>query len=86
MLRTPLSVTHIWIILIVLTMVSVFTGERRALGMFSDPAIIILSSLKARWVVQDYMEARHVPGPWLVLFEAWLAAVAFIMCWIVLAT
>lgn len=86
MLRAPMSVTRIWIILIALTMVSVFTGESRALGIFSDPAIIILGSLKAQWVVLDYMEARHVPGPWLVMFEAWLAAVAFVMCWIVLAT
>lgn len=85
-LTKPLSVTRLWVILMVLTLASVATGENHAFGRYSDAAIIVLAAVKARWVVLDYMEARHVPGPWQMMYEAWLAAVSFVMCWIAFAT
>lgn len=74
-----LSVTQIWLLLMALTLVSVLVGEGHLVGGVSGYAVVVLAAIKARLVVLDYMEARHAPGPWLLMFEGCLGAGALIM-------
>lgn len=77
--RLGLSLRQIWFVLVALTAASVLTGEWGLAGALSGYIVIASAAVKARWILLDYMEARHAPGPWRYLFEGWLAGAALIM-------
>lgn len=69
--------TLIWCLLILTTILSWEFGH--GLG-FSDVrhasiAIIVLSFIKARFVILDFMEVRHAPLPIRCISEAWVVLV-----------
>lgn len=86
-MRTPgLSITRIWVILVILTIVSVLIGERHMVGTASSVIVVVLAAIKARWIVLDYMEARDAPSPWRWMYEGWLAACTGLMLLIAIFT
>jgi hypothetical protein len=74
-----MSITQIWVILVVLTLLSVSIGEKHAAGAASSCVVVLIAAVKARWIILDYMEARHAPPPWRWMFEGWLAACTALM-------
>ncbi len=74
--QSPLA---IWLYLMVLTSAAFAICEGKLFASFSTLAIILLAAFKARLVILYFMEARHVPRPWRLLYETWNFAVAAII-------
>ncbi len=79
MSRAEVFVARIWAFLVLLTIISVWIGEARAVGAASGCIVVLIAAVKARWIMLDYMEARGAPPPWRRMYEAWLAACTVLM-------
>ena len=71
----------IWLLLVMLTLLSVGIAEKEWLHPVSFVAIVLIAAAKARMVILHYMEASHAPLRWRFLYETWnfcMAAVVII--------
>jgi heme/copper-type cytochrome/quinol oxidase subunit 4 len=70
-----ISPTRIWLILIALTGVAVFTAERLAWRDAATITIFALAAAKAYLVITHYMETDRAPPQWRTLYPLWAGAV-----------
>lgn len=42
-------------------------------------AILLISAIKVRFVIREFMEVRHAPNPWPWVFDGWLATVVTVL-------
>jgi hypothetical protein len=66
----------VWVILLVLTLISVAIAEGAPLGTYSALAVVLIAAIKSRLVILHYMEAKHAPAHWRFLYETWNFAAA----------
>ena len=71
LLRQRISL--VWIVLMTVTCVSTWGMSRDAfLPAAATVTIFLIAALKARLVLGHFMELRHAPRGWRLLFEAWV--------------
>ena len=66
----------VWLLLVGLTLCSVGLFEGGWLGQAAPLVIVLIAAWKSRLVILHFMEARHAPGHWRVLYELWNFAAA----------
>lgn len=73
-------VTVVWVVLMTATCASTWMFSKDA---FSPAVAVVgtflLSALKARFVMLDFMELREAPVPVRVAFESWIAVVTLLI-------
>lgn len=69
------SLNRAWIILMVLTLLSLGAGLRDDFGHMGDAAILIITLIKGRQVLIHFLEIRKSHFGWLLLFSLWLVVV-----------
>jgi|GEM_PF-1437697 len=69
-------ITQTWIILLVLTMLTMGAGYRSSLGLVGDAAIMIITLIKGRQLLVHFLEIRRSRFGWLFLFSLWLVIVS----------
>lgn len=65
-------VTLVWALLVCATLLVGWLAEGH--GVHPKTAVTVtfgVAALKARMVLRHYMELRHAPSPWPVIFEVW---------------
>lgn len=67
---------RVWLLLMGLTLCSVALFEGGWLGPAASIVIVLIAAWKSRMVILHFMEARHAPGHWRVLYELWNFAAA----------
>jgi heme/copper-type cytochrome/quinol oxidase subunit 4 len=70
-----ISPTTIWIILIALTGIAVFTAERLTWREAATVTIFALAAVKAYLVITNYMETDRAPPQWRALYPLWAGVV-----------
>jgi len=71
-------ITAVWIFLILATGLSWQFGHGFGFGdnvAYATVAILIVSFIKIRFVLLDFMELRYAPRPLRAAFEAWMVIV-----------
>lgn len=72
-LRDP--VTLVWAVLMLATVASTWWLSKDAVApMTGSIAIFLIAGWKVRLVLLWFMELRHAPRPWRIVFELWVAA------------
>ena len=67
---------RIWLLLMVLTLLSVAIAEQVGARRAAMVAVFVISAIKADRVVVHYMEVRHAEATWQPLYRMWILAVA----------
>ena len=67
--------TTIWMILIALTGIAVFTAERLAWREAATVTIFALAAVKAYLVITHYMETDRAPPQWRVIYPLWAGVI-----------
>jgi heme/copper-type cytochrome/quinol oxidase subunit 4 len=67
----------IWLILIALTGIAVFTAERLPWREAATVTIFALAAVKAYLVITHYMEADRAPPQWRTLYPLWAGVIGF---------
>lgn len=67
-METPVA---IWLILTSLTLLSFTLVEGGWLGAVSTAVIVAIATMKSALVIDHYMEARHAPPRWRILYKLW---------------
>ena len=73
-----LSANHIWLLLLGATGITWWVGESGQAGQASAVPVIVvflLSFLKGRWVIDEFMGLRRAPAVWRRLLLGWLTLV-----------
>lgn len=73
----------VWAVLVLATLLSWLTGVFDIFGGSTTPytllGILLISYLKSRMVILDFMEIRHAPKTLRFALESWAAAVIIIL-------
>lgn len=70
------SPSKLWIILILLSALSLTIFEGHVAHLIGGTAIVVIAALKSRLVILHYMEAKRAPSNWRFLYETWNFACA----------
>jgi caa(3)-type oxidase subunit IV len=70
---------RIWLLLMVLTLLSVAIAEQIGATKIAIVAIFLISAIKADRVVVHYMEVKHAEPNWQPLYRMWTLAVAALL-------
>lgn len=74
LLMKPASL--VWLLLMLATCVTTWgLSKDRFTATAATLSIILIAAIKIRLVVLHFMELRHAPRPWRLLFEAWVLVV-----------
>ncbi|MDH4565489.1 hypothetical protein E8E95_02200 [Pseudomonas sp. BN414] len=76
LVRTPVFLCGC---LMLLTLVSVYSGEIGSVQKGVALLVILIAAVKAQLVIMFYMEARHFPEPWRRLYGSWVYAAASVI-------
>jgi hypothetical protein len=68
-----------WLVLLAATLVTFSISDNHAIGTYAGIATLLISYLKGRLVVLDFMELRHAPALWRGLFEAWVLIISAVL-------
>lgn len=78
MQKTSYRITRTWLLLILLTLVSMGAGHLwGARGIAGSAIILSLSMAKGRWMLMDFLKFRYVPSSWRALFLSWIILIIF---------
>lgn len=66
---------RIWLILIVLTGLSLFVAEQLSARIVSLAGIFVIAAIKAEMVMDHYMEFRQAEQQWPIMYSIWIVAV-----------
>lgn len=69
------SANRAWLVLLVATGVTWWIGEVGAAGTGAILAMLVITFIKGRLVILDFMELRGAPLMWRLLLEGWLILV-----------
>lgn len=69
------SLDRAWIILVILTLLSMGTGLFDDFGHVGNAAILIITLVKGRQVLIHFLEIRKGYFGWLLLFSLWLLVI-----------
>ncbi len=78
------QVTRAWILLVLLTVLSMIVGHAGAGGLVGSGIVLATAVAKGRWMLMDFLKLRHVPPGWRIVLSSWLVLVA-ISAWIAAA-
>lgn len=72
------SLTYVWVVLSIITVVSWWLGLGREAGVYqanewTTAAVLLLAGIKTRLVIRHYMEVRAAPLWIQITCDAWLA-------------
>lgn len=63
----------IWLILMVATCATTWWLSKDSVSAeVGTVAIVLIAAFKIRFVLLHFMELRHAPTPWRLIFEAWV--------------
>ena len=68
--------THAWILLVLLTVLSMIAGYAGAGGLVGSGVVLVAAIAKGQWMLMDSLKLRHVPPGWRILLSSWLVLVA----------
>jgi hypothetical protein len=71
-----LPATRAWILLVLLTVLSMIAGYAGAGGLIGSGIVLTATVAKGRWMLMDFLKLRHVPPGWRFALSSWLALVA----------
>ncbi len=77
-------VTRAWILLVLLTLLSMIAGHAGAGGLVGSGIVLTVAVVKGRWMLTDFLKLRHVPPGWRIALSSWLILVA-VTAWIAAA-
>ena len=81
---TVRHVTRAWIVLVVLTLLSM-TASHSVAGSIAGSGLALTAAVaKGRWMLMDFLKLRHVPSGWRTLLSSWLVLIA-VSAWIAAA-
>lgn len=67
------GLTAIWLLLMVATCATTWWLSKDGVSaQFGTIAIVLIAAFKIRLVLMHFMELRHAPTPWRLIFEAWV--------------
>ncbi|PVE20562.1 hypothetical protein DC522_31565 [Microvirga sp. KLBC 81] len=69
-------VTRAWILLVLLTLLSMAASHSIAGGIAGSGLVLTAAVAKGRWMVMDFLKLRHVPSGWRLLLSSWLVLIA----------
>lgn len=78
------QVTRTWILLLILTVVSMSAGHTGAGGLASSGIVLLAAVIKGRWMLMDFLKLRDVPPGWRIALSSWLVLIAAV-AWIAAA-
>jgi hypothetical protein len=70
------QVTRAWILLVLLTLLSMIAGRAGAGGLVSSGIVLTATVFKGRWMLMDFLKLRHVPPAWRIALSSWLILIA----------
>lgn len=70
------QVTRAWLLLVLLTFVSMIAGHAGAGGLVGSGVVLAATVAKGRWMLMDFLQLRHVPAGWRRLLLLWLVLIA----------
>ena len=76
--------TMTWVMLVVATIGSFTAAEYLPQRHVAVAVILLVSAFKVRAIIRNFMELRHAPAPWRIMFDAWTAVCALMitgLCW-----
>lgn len=73
---TTCHVTRTWIVLVVLTLLSMAASHSVAGGIAGSGLVLTAAVAKGRWMLMDFLKLRHVPAGWQTLLSSWLVLIA----------
>jgi hypothetical protein len=65
-----------WIILAGLTLVSMAASCSGLTGLAVNGAVLAVATIKARYLLWDFLDVRSAPSGWRAAFLAWLLVIA----------
>ena len=68
--------TRAWILLVLLTILSMIAGHAGAGGLFGSGIVLTATVAKGWWMLMDFLKLRDVPPGWRILLSSWLVLVA----------
>ncbi|WEX08564.1 cytochrome C oxidase subunit IV family protein [Chelativorans sp. AA-79] len=72
----PFDLARSWGILVVLSLLSLLGSHIAWPALAANAAVLLLGIGKARLILLDFMELRHVPRSWRAVFAWWLGLIA----------
>lgn len=69
-------VTRAWILLVLLTLLSMAASHSIAGGVAGSGLVLTAAVAKGRSMVMDFLKLRHVPSGWQLLLSSWLVLIA----------
>jgi len=76
MQTTAPRVTRAWILLVLLTLLSMAAAHAAPGGMANSGIVLTAAVVKGRWMLLDFLKLRHAPPGWLLLLCSWLVLIA----------
>ena len=77
-------VTQVWVLLVLLTILSMAAAHATTGGMLSSGIVLTAALAKGRWMLMDFLKLRHAPPGWRIALSSWLILVA-VPAWIAAA-
>ncbi|WP_420963212.1 cytochrome C oxidase subunit IV family protein [Brucella sp. IR073] len=71
----PFDLARVWAVLVVLSLATLLTGFAGWPALAANTTVLFIAIAKARFILLDFLELRHVPRMWRTLFWWWLALV-----------
>lgn len=72
----PLDLARIWVILVALSLPALMANDIAWPALAANAAFLLLGVAKARLILLDFLELRHVARSWRAAFGWWLGLVA----------
>ncbi len=69
-------VTQVWVLLVLLTILSMAAAHATTGGMLSRGIVLTAALAKGRWMLMDFLKLRDVPPGWRILLSSWLVVIA----------
>lgn len=73
------TLTRVWLVLVVLTAVSVIVAERLGMREVAIVAIFVIAAIKGELILDHFMEARHAERHWPIMYGIWLIVVTLLL-------
>jgi heme/copper-type cytochrome/quinol oxidase subunit 4 len=74
-----LRALHIWLLLILATLASLFLAEGHASAKIATTAVLLIAAFKINLVISHFMELGWQPRPYRLVLTAWLGFVTTII-------
>ena len=74
-------VTQVWVLLVLLTILSMAAAHATTGGMLSSGIVLTAALAKSRWMLMDFLKLRHVSSGWRILLSSWLVLIA-VSAWV----